>query len=116
MCNHSSSYGYCNCNGYAQGYRDGLLQGQREQEALDGPDRTMYLMVGGPKHGERIETQGKMTVYVPIVRPHCLHLADGCNNLMNYRCGHACCDPIIRTGRYERTLTSKGVTVYRWKG
>lgn len=103
--------------GYRDGFADGLLQHSREQEALNGPDRTMYQFIGGPKHGERVETGGVRTVVAPIIPTRCYHYADRCNGLMQSMCEHICCrDSVIQTGWYEKSLTSRGVTVYRWKG
>lgn len=121
MCNcrsHSSAYGYCS-HTYEMGYRDGLLQGQREYDALNGPDRTMYQFIGGPKHGERVETGGQQVVVVPLPMP--MSAATYCGHIWNcgpISCGHPCCgvrDWPIKTGTYEKTRTTHGVTVYRWK-
>lgn len=55
---------------YARGFNDGLRLAEQKQYALNSPDRTKYELIGGPKHGEVIETGGKREFYaMDSVRP-----------------------------------------------
>lgn len=54
---------------YRRGYADGKASAKAEADALNGADRTMYEFIGGPKHGERIETGGTLTYGVPVIPP-----------------------------------------------
>jgi len=117
---HCASYCGGGCRTYTSGYKDGYAQARAEEDILKGEDPTMYLFVGGPYHNEYKKTGGKPYVTAMIAPQlsammYCPHTANCGIGLPRY-CGHSCCvEPTIRTGTYEKTKTSTGFFVYRWK-
>lgn len=54
---------------YRRGWDDHAASLRAQAEALAGPDRTLYECIGGPRHGERVETGGGLMFFVPVFRP-----------------------------------------------
>lgn len=99
-------------NDYQRGLSDGKAIARSESEALKGADRTLYEFIGGPKHGERVETEGTRDYFVAMMPP------------MSYRAYDDFRMPpfgdLIQRGRYERrdifTAAGKRRTVYMYQG
>lgn len=96
---------------YRRGFEDGQASARAMADALKGPDRTLYEFVGGPKHGERIETGGELVIRVPVIPPV---------NFYQSFAEYPTYDP-IRLGEYKREqiMSPRGKgsrIVYVWQG
>ncbi len=98
---------------YRRGYEDGKAFGRSMQDAIEGPDRTLYELIGGPRNGERIETGGRSVFLVPISPPLSYAYWDKYNPLSYGRP-----DLTIRTGEYRREdiFGRSPRTVYIYRG
>lgn len=91
---------------YRRGFDDGQASARAAAKALKGPDRTLYECIGGPKHGERVETGGGM--YFRVVTLGMMYDPA-------FRGG-----PTIGYGEYKREFIGRAGglerTVYVWQG
>lgn len=96
---------------YRRGFEDGQASARAMADALKGPDRTLYECLGGPKHGERIETGGGMYFRV-VLEPDPVRAYP---TWRDYDSSYWA----IRQGEYKReTISHRGMNrvVYTYQG